>query len=376
VQESSKNYEGFLFKEALRTCFFEFQAARDKYRELCLLNGMHKDLVMRFIATQVLILSPICPHISEYVWTKLLGNHQSIMKARWPQTSSVDETLLKCSEYLRDASHDFRVRLKAFLALASKGKGKNAPAVAAPKLVEATIWVAKTYPQWQSIILSTMASLFKEHNGLPDNKVLSSELGGKSELKKYMKKVMPFVQMMREKVDKIGVKALQLTVDFNEIDILTENMPYLMSTLDVTALTIEYNDKADEKIKEECCPGAPFIVFVESKYVSLTCVNPQGHTGLFEVSVPVISGDDCKKLVSRIVKESRQLKETSKIKLYRYENPNDGPRKIPVLGKILDDKVEIKENCLFEVNVVKKELAILDGDKRFELGDQIIYCVE
>lgn len=36
-----------LFKEALRTGFFEFQATRDKYRELSLLDGMHVDLILR-----------------------------------------------------------------------------------------------------------------------------------------------------------------------------------------------------------------------------------------------------------------------------------------------------------------------------------------
>ncbi len=63
-----------LFKEALRTGFYELQAARDKYRELTSSEGgMHADLVFRFIRLQALLLSPICPHVSEYIW-ELLGN--------------------------------------------------------------------------------------------------------------------------------------------------------------------------------------------------------------------------------------------------------------------------------------------------------------
>ena len=34
-----------LFREALRTGFFELQLARDKYRELCGSKGMQKHLV-------------------------------------------------------------------------------------------------------------------------------------------------------------------------------------------------------------------------------------------------------------------------------------------------------------------------------------------
>lgn len=61
-----------LFKEALRTGFFEFQAVRDKYRELTALDGMNVNLILHFIELQALLLSPICPHVSEHVW-KLLG---------------------------------------------------------------------------------------------------------------------------------------------------------------------------------------------------------------------------------------------------------------------------------------------------------------
>lgn len=57
-----------LFKEALRTGFFELQAARDKYRELCHNDAMHKDLVWKFIEIQCLLMSPICPHVAEHVW--------------------------------------------------------------------------------------------------------------------------------------------------------------------------------------------------------------------------------------------------------------------------------------------------------------------
>lgn len=48
VQETDENYKKMLFKEALRTGFFEMQAARDKYRELCQVGGgMHRDLIIR-----------------------------------------------------------------------------------------------------------------------------------------------------------------------------------------------------------------------------------------------------------------------------------------------------------------------------------------
>ena len=71
IIETDKNYEAMMYKEALRTGFFELQLARDRYRELCF-DGMHHDLVYDFIRIQSLLLAPICPHVCEYIWTTLL----------------------------------------------------------------------------------------------------------------------------------------------------------------------------------------------------------------------------------------------------------------------------------------------------------------
>lgn len=78
IKQTGEFYEKLLFKEALRTGFFELQAARDRYRELCGnpdLGGdfMHKDLILHFIKVQTILLAPICPHVAEHVY-KLLGN--------------------------------------------------------------------------------------------------------------------------------------------------------------------------------------------------------------------------------------------------------------------------------------------------------------
>lgn len=60
---------------ALKEGFYEFQAARDSYREACTAAniGMHKDLVFRFVEWQALIITPIAPHWAEYIWQELLG---------------------------------------------------------------------------------------------------------------------------------------------------------------------------------------------------------------------------------------------------------------------------------------------------------------
>nr|CAD7605044.1 unnamed protein product [Timema genevievae] len=228
IQEVNENYRRMLFKEALKAGFFELQAVRDKYRELSLLSGMHRELIDRFLEVQALLLAPICPHVAEHVWT-LLG--KSIVRATWPVAGPVDDILVKSSCYLMEAAHSFRIQLKYHTQPKKPGKGDPA---GVSKPTHADIWIAKTYPPWQSTVLTTLSQLFQKNGTLSDNKVISSELAGKPELKKYMKRVMPFVQATREKVEQVGLEALNLTLDFDEYNVVAENLVYLENTLDVS----------------------------------------------------------------------------------------------------------------------------------------------
>ena len=141
IAETRAHFERMQYKEALKTGFYEMQALRDKYREVES-RGMHRDVIMRFIETQTLLLSPFCPHVCEYIWehignvskretsssfhssykTYMLSFLQttSIMHAKWPVAGPVDSKLVKASQYLTDAAHEFRLRLKNYLA--PKGK--------------------------------------------------------------------------------------------------------------------------------------------------------------------------------------------------------------------------------------------------------------
>lgn len=145
----------FLFcLEALRTGFFEYQAIRDTYREISMGN-MHKKLILKYIETQAVILSPICPHIAEHVW-QLLGRKESILKCQWPSVPEYDSVLISAGAYLDQAAHEFRLRMKAYLAsLTSKGAKKGA-IVPTEKPTHGTVWIAKSYPTWQSIILTLL----------------------------------------------------------------------------------------------------------------------------------------------------------------------------------------------------------------------------
>lgn len=82
IQETKENYSRMLYKEALRTGFYEFQAIRDKYLQVSGLDGVNWSLVARYIELQVILLSPICPHICEYIWNYIGKVSLSIFKKK------------------------------------------------------------------------------------------------------------------------------------------------------------------------------------------------------------------------------------------------------------------------------------------------------
>ena len=89
----------------------------------------------------------------------------------------------------------------------------------------------------------------------PDNKILSQKLSSMPELKKWMKKVMPFVAWAKERVTEQGLSALDLSLEFDEKKVLEDNLNYLMSTLQMEGIDVKFSSEANEKTQEECRPG-------------------------------------------------------------------------------------------------------------------------
>ncbi|XP_045681272.1 leucine--tRNA ligase, cytoplasmic [Phyllostomus hastatus] len=371
IIKTDQNYEKMMFKEALKTGFFELQAAKDKYRELAI-EGMHRDLVFRFIEVQTLLLAPFCPHVCEHIWA-LLGKPGSIMYASWPVVGPVDETLIRSSQYLMEVAHDLRLRLKNYMMPA---KGKKTDTQGPQKPSHCTIYVAKNYPSWQHTTLSVLRSHFQNNGGqLPDNKIIATELGSLPELKKYMKKVMPFVAMIKENLEKVGPRVLDLQLEFDEQTVLMENRVYLTNSLELEHIEVKFASEAEDKIREECCPGKPLNVFRTEPGVSVFIVNPQPSNGHFSTKIEIRQGDTCDSIIRRLMKMDRGIKDISKVKLMRFDDPLLGPRRIPVLGKEQTGKTLISEHAVFHIDLTSKKVYLTENGLREDIGDTVVYLV-
>jgi len=370
IKETRVHYENMLYKEAVKAGFFEFQLSRDKYRELCnCMGGMNKELIYRFIEIQTILLAPVCPHVCEHVWG-LLGKTESIMFAKWPTAGDIDFTMIRASNYLTNTAHDLRLRQKARLNQSSKKK----QAVQQPLPTHCIVYVAKNYPEWQRVTIETLRQGYESNGGsAPENKLIAQKLKQEPAVKKFMKKVMPFVATLKELVTKTGItNALALTSPFDEQSVLESNLAYLVDTLELEGIEVRCSTSGNTKVQEDCCPGHPLCEFVTKPAVEVTAMNQQRFSGHFTIKVPVRDADDSAKVVSRIRKLCR-IKDSTEVKLYRFADPIVGSRTIPNFDDILAGKVEIDSTSTFTVDTANNTVFVKDGDKSTDIGGVLTY---
>ena len=161
IIKTDTHYGNLMFKEALKSGFFEYQDARDKYRELSMRSGMHRQLLLRFIETQAIMLTPICPHTAEHIYRDILKKTTTVQSALWPETKEPNRSYIQMFSFFLDACHIFRIRYKNFLALSAKGKKSGSVPVANAKPTHATVYIARSFPKWQSIILTTLKQMYQ-----------------------------------------------------------------------------------------------------------------------------------------------------------------------------------------------------------------------
>lgn len=201
-------FRSTFYKEALRTGLYEFEAARNWYREVSQPDydgqGMHSDLIFEWIKLSALLVQPIIPHFSEYVWQEIVGEKDSVQKALWPQvegqgevaSTEEEESVLKQLEYMRGVIGSMRSAESAVAKKKTKGKSV---AYDPSKPRSARIFVATKYPEWQSKVMEVLEGEFTRSSnseaGEMEDKEMRKGLEERGLLKD--KKAMPFLQAMK-----------------------------------------------------------------------------------------------------------------------------------------------------------------------------------
>lgn len=70
IERTERAYEQMLFKEAVKSGFYEFQGMRDRYREVSL-GLTSPQLMRRYVEAQLKLLAPVCTHVCDYLWREV-----------------------------------------------------------------------------------------------------------------------------------------------------------------------------------------------------------------------------------------------------------------------------------------------------------------
>ncbi|KKY24094.1 putative leucyl-trna synthetase [Phaeomoniella chlamydospora] len=200
VTQTKEAYSRMEFKIALKSGLYDFQSARDFYREACSASGipLHRETFTQYVTLQALLICPIAPHFAEYVWLEILKKPTSIQFAQWPSdTPEQNVAYTAAREYIKSTSSS----ITSAEAQAAKKMAKGKTSDFDPKKPkQLTIFVAKSYPSWQEKYIDLLRDSFDALTlSIRDEKALNSKIpkmGDKTEVKKAM----PFVQGLKKRL--------------------------------------------------------------------------------------------------------------------------------------------------------------------------------
>ena len=181
-------YGAYLFREALKWSFFELTNARQFYEKWCSGGvGLHRALVTKYLRYQALLLQPICPHVSQYLWWRVTGDAAAVCAtAPFPTTTTtaaegVGGDVLQTKDLLvlvdSTVLSEMQKALQPASAKKGKGKGKGKAAadekkeegavekpVAKPVVKTVTVSICDA-PVWETDLIALLRSLVAADGG-------------------------------------------------------------------------------------------------------------------------------------------------------------------------------------------------------------------
>ncbi|KAI0136910.1 hypothetical protein BJ170DRAFT_603701 [Xylariales sp. AK1849] len=272
--EAHKHFEATDYKLALKAGLYDFTNARDFYREACNTAGikLHKDLALRYIELQALLLTVVAPHWSEYIWLEVLKKPETVQNALFPTVPPADAALTAAREYVRSTTSSINSAESATQKKKAKGKETSFDPKKPKRL---TIFVTDRFPAWQEKYVDLLRGAWDPNSKtFKDEKELNGKIGKMGE----MKKAMPFVQTLKRRLQQgePTEKVLERKLAFDEIATLKEMVPGLKKAAKfVDLVQVEEGGKKSQVVggdgegekgglppqAESAVPGLPTFAF-------------------------------------------------------------------------------------------------------------------
>ena len=87
-KEAYDGFTGMMYRESLRAGWFEMLNLKNEYQDLSN-QDMHGDVIILWLEVMAIILSPICPHMCEHIWS-VLGKEGLVVEQLWPNLPAED----------------------------------------------------------------------------------------------------------------------------------------------------------------------------------------------------------------------------------------------------------------------------------------------
>jgi leucyl-tRNA synthetase len=266
VADAKTAYTRMGFRDALKCGWFELTNLKEQYRMLTEGSGMHEFVAKKFCTTFAIIMSPITPHFCEHVWSDILGMEGLVVDAKWPE-AIVDESLSRKYQTLQANLREFRLDF-----LKATGAKKGKAVVESP--TDAIIFTAESYAPFQRAALEALATVeLDAETNEPVDKRFMTALKDHPAIKALPQpdqiKALKFAPFhIANEVKLRGVSALELSLPFNEAEMLSEQTTLiakqlgLSGTVHVLPASAECTRDTMKPTKRELAtPGHASILF-------------------------------------------------------------------------------------------------------------------
>lgn len=159
ILNTSTNFDEMKYKQVMKTGFFELQNIKEDYL-IAKNNKPNPFVLMRYITAQLVMMNPIIPHFTQFIWNTFVypvlstcqnfGEVQESLNCQpWPVASAApDKITSERLSFLKDVKGTIRQNYEN----AKKGGGKKPKKGEAAEQVaisKCTVLVAKEYPAFQ-----------------------------------------------------------------------------------------------------------------------------------------------------------------------------------------------------------------------------------
>ncbi|KAB2572598.1 Leucine--tRNA ligase [Lasiodiplodia theobromae] len=227
THEYRRHYEETFVKLALKSGLYGQIGARDWYREATTATGirMHAKFVLKCVELQALLITPIAPHWSDYIWQEVMQKPSTIHKALWPSVPEARKALTAARQYTRTTEKEAE---------------------------------AKCIDMVKQAFHATGSSNLDDKGLVQEMKTFGAQ---------HMKKMMPFVQGLKKRLisGENPENVFEQKLFFDKLEVLQESLPVIRKASglsSVEVVNVDQDQLSDlPQVAATSVPGCPTFHF-------------------------------------------------------------------------------------------------------------------